>query len=161
VSLAVDPIRSGIAGGSSSKVEMKLLLGDSGSTSGAGLNSMAEARLELAGMEVSPNATMSQGMPAGRPVQFHWSFVSPMDRDSTGQVWLYIIVTSPRGDLGEKRPVSVQPVEVRAVDFLGLDGLQARALGWMGIVLGGVLTIGSSRGRKVHVLVSSDAVVEV
>jgi hypothetical protein len=140
VSLSIDPIESGIDGRSIAPVNLKPGFAGQNNTGSPAFNTIAEARLDLAGMEILPNQTMTQRLSAGNPVSFNWAFASHGNGNYTGQVWLYTVDVSRAGLLGDRQPVSVQPVAVRSVEFLGLGGPQMRLLGFLGILLAGILS---------------------
>jgi len=99
----------------------------------------AEARLDLAGMQVSPADLTSQSLLPGETVTFYWS-VSP-ERPNTyrGTVWFYLRFVPLDGGPETQKAISAQPIEIRAVDLLGLSGSTARVVGGVGTVAGSVL----------------------
>lgn len=99
----------------------------------------AEARLDMAGLQVSPNDMISQSLLPGQDVTFYWS-VSP-DRVSTyrGVVWLYLRFIPIHGGIESRRAISAQRIEIRSVDLFGLSGNLARIAGGIGTVIGAAL----------------------
>lgn len=102
---------------------------------------LAEARLDMAGLDVSPNGISSQTLLPGRSVTFYWS-ISP-DHASTfrGTVWFYLRFIPLQGGLEGQLPISAQRIEVRGIDFLGLSGRPARILGGIGALVGSVISL--------------------
>ena len=102
-------------------------------------NVVAEARLDLAGMEVLPADTISQPLLKGQSVTFYWSVSSDEIGVYRGTVWLYLRFLPLDGGPASERPLSAQIVEIETVNLLGLGGTPARILGGVGMLLGGML----------------------
>ena len=100
---------------------------------------IAEARFDLAGMEVRPADLVSEPLAPGNSVTFRWS-VRPQDVGLyRGTIWLYLrFVDKQTGDESQKT-VSAQLVEIEAVNFLGLSGEFARTTGIIGSVVGTII----------------------
>jgi len=101
---------------------------------------VAEARLDMAGMEVQPPGTISEPLSPGGSVTFYWSVRPEESGIYEGTAWLHLRFV-PRGGGEESRiPVSVQFLEIEARSFLGfLNGGAARGIGALGSVVGSVL----------------------
>ena len=103
-------------------------------------NVVAEARLDMAGMEVRPAGTISEPLTQGSSVTFYWS-VRPEDAGKyEGAAWLHLRFVPKGGGEESRIPVSVQFLEIEAKSFLGfLPGSAARGVGALGSVIGSVL----------------------
>lgn len=101
---------------------------------------IAEARLDMTGMEVQPSGTISEPMTPGQTVTFYWS-ARPEDAGKyEGAAWLHLRFVPKDGGEEMRIPVSVQFLEIEAKSFLGfLDGGAARGAGALGSVIGSVL----------------------
>jgi hypothetical protein len=101
---------------------------------------IAEARLDMAGMEVQPAGTISEPLSQGQSVTFYWS-VRPQDSGKyEGTVWLHLRFVPKGGGQESSIPVSVQFIEIEVKSFLGfLGGGAARGIGAVGSVIGSVL----------------------
>ncbi|HNT23933.1 MAG TPA: hypothetical protein PKM21_06200 [Anaerolineales bacterium] len=99
----------------------------------------AEARLDLAGMEVSPAETISQALLPGQSVTYYWSVSSDDIGVYRGTVWLYLRFLPLDGAPASERPLSAQMIEIETVNLLGMGGTSARWLGTVGLFLGGML----------------------
>lgn len=100
---------------------------------------IAEARLDLAGMEVSPGEVIAQALLPGKAVSFFWS-VSPDEVGSfRGTVWLKLRFLPLDGGPESERMLTSQIIEIQSVNLLGLGGASARLLGGLGAVLGGMI----------------------
>ncbi|MGE5224171.1 MAG: hypothetical protein ACM3PY_17155, partial [Omnitrophica WOR_2 bacterium] len=99
----------------------------------------AEARLDMAGVQVSPNEPVSQSLLPGQSVTFYWS-VSP-ERVNTyrGTVWLFLRFLPIQGGTESRQAISAQRIEIRSVDLFGLSGTWARVAGGAGTVIGAAL----------------------
>ena len=102
-------------------------------------NVTAEARLDMAGMEVRPPDVISEPLTPGESVTFYWS-VRPLETGVyRGTVWLHLRFVDKVSRQESRKAVSAQTVEVEAVDFFGLSANFARATGAVGSVIGGAL----------------------
>ena len=99
----------------------------------------AEARLDLAGVEVSPPETISSPLLPGKAVSFYWS-VSPREAGTfRGTLWLHLRFVDKASGEESRRPISAQTVEIQGADLLGFSGNLARTLGVIGSVTGTVI----------------------
>jgi len=99
---------------------------------------IAEARLDLAGVEMSPSETISEPLYPGQSVTFYWSVRPQEVGDYRGTVWLHLRFVPKNGGEEERRAISAQPIEIHATTFLGLSGSLARSAGGVGSVIGAV-----------------------
>jgi hypothetical protein len=99
----------------------------------------AEARLELAGVEVAPGDVVRQPLQRGKQVTFYWSVHPPEVGTYRGAVWFTLRFIPLDGGPEIEHPVTVQPLEIRSVNLLGLSGTPARLLGGVGALLGSLL----------------------
>lgn len=80
----------------------------------------AEARLDLAGVELRPEGTILQPLRPGEPVEFTWS-ISPRAVGTTqGTLWLYLNLRPKKGGENQQMTLLARPVELRAVNVWGL-----------------------------------------
>jgi hypothetical protein len=104
---------------------------------------VAEARLDMAGMEVQPPGMISEPMTPGKAVTFYWSVRPEKSGRYEGTAWLhlrFIPMITPNGEQETRIPVSVQFLEIESKSFLGfLTGGAARGIGALGSVIGSVL----------------------
>jgi hypothetical protein len=99
----------------------------------------AEAKLDLAGMEVRPSEAVFEPLTRGRSVTFYWS-IRPQDVGLyRGTVWLHLNFRDKSTGEDSRIAVSAQIVEIEAVDFFGLSVNLARTSGVIGSVIGGVI----------------------
>lgn len=108
-------------------------------------NVIAEARLNMAGMEVQPPEAILEPLERGRSATFYWS-VRPQEPGAyRGTVWLHLNFENkstgehPQGVTRSRIAVSAQIVEIEAVDFFGLSVNVARTSGMVGSIVGGVI----------------------
>lgn len=103
-------------------------------------NVIAEARLDMAGMEVQPPGTISEPLLPGQSVTFYWSVRPNESGKYEGAAWLHLRAVPKGGGEETRIPVSVQFLEIRANSFLGfLNGGMARGFGAFGSLVGSVL----------------------
>lgn len=104
---------------------------------------VAEARLDMAGMEVQPPGVISEALMPGRSVTFYWSVRPKESGRYEGTAWLYlrfIPLTSINGEQESRITVSVQFLEIQAKSFLGfLKGSAARGIGALGSLVGSII----------------------
>jgi hypothetical protein len=100
---------------------------------------IAEARFDLAGMEVRPTDLVSEPLSPGNSVTFRWS-IRPQDVGLyRGTIWLYLRFVDKQTGEESQKTVSAQLVEIEAVNFLGLSGEFARTTGIIGSVVGTII----------------------
>jgi hypothetical protein len=102
-------------------------------------NVTAEARLDMAGMEVSPPGLAGQTLSPGQSITFYWSIRPAETGIYRGTVWLFLrFIDRQSGDEIQKA-VSAQRLEIEAVNLAGLSGNVARITGLLGSVIGTVI----------------------
>jgi len=102
-------------------------------------NVIAEARFDIAGMQVSPPGLTSQPLAAGQSVSFFWSILPDGVGIYRGTMWLYLRFIDRGSGEESQRAISAQPVEIEAVNFLGLSADVARSFGVVGSIAGTIL----------------------
>lgn len=103
-------------------------------------NVLAEARLDLAGVDARPSDTVSETLLPGQKVTFYWS-VKPDDIGNyKGTVWFYLhFVPKTAGGVESRQALSAQAIEINSTALFGVKAGVARWLGLAGTVLGSVL----------------------
>ncbi len=101
-------------------------------------NVFAEARLDMVGMQVAPDDLVSQPLLRGQEVTFYWSIQPPGVNTYRGSIWFYLRFVPLDGGPQTQRPITVQPIEIRSVNMLGLSGAPARILGVAGTLVGSI-----------------------
>ncbi len=102
---------------------------------------IAEGRLDITGLEIIPEGTISQSLLPGEAVTFLWS-VKPEDVGNfRGTVWLFLRFIPKDGQPASARAISAQVIEIQAVNLFGLGGTTARLLGAAGTVIGSLLGV--------------------
>lgn len=102
-------------------------------------NVVAQARLDMPGVEHSPTGEISEPMRPGVPVQFIWK-VQPMETGTQrGTIWLHLLFIPHDGSESTRQLLSVQTIEFEAVSLLGMGGPAARVIGTVGLFAGAFL----------------------
>ena len=99
----------------------------------------AEARLDLAGVEVRPSEITSETLLPGQTVTFYWSVRPSETGVYRGTAWLFLKFVDKVSGEESRRALSAQRVEIEAVNFLGLSANFARTAGALGSIVGGVI----------------------
>ena len=103
-------------------------------------NVIAEANLDMAGVEVQPSGIISEPLSQGQSVTFYWSVRPTESGKYEGTVWLHLLFMPKDGGEESRIPVSAQFLEIQSKSFLGfLNGGTARGIGAVGSVVGSVL----------------------
>jgi hypothetical protein len=97
---------------------------------------LAEARLELAGIDVKPLGIVGQPFRPGGEVVFYWNVKSLVEGDFQGSAWLYVVDKSVPENLRSRDPIAIQPIELYWRDLFGLSGMAARYMGIFGLLAG-------------------------
>lgn len=99
----------------------------------------AEARVDLAGVDVQPPGSLRAPFPSGGTVDFLW-YIRPRETGLyRGTVWLYLIFTDRISGEESRLAVSAQIMEMEAVDFFGLPVQTVRTSGVIGAFAGLIL----------------------
>ena len=106
-------------------------------------NVWVEARMDLAGVLLSPQGEIREPLLPGEPAFFAWSVKPDEVGTFRGTIWLHLVFIPKDGGAESRRALSAQRVEVRAVNFLGLGGSTARWLGGFGTLLGSFISLDS------------------
>ena len=102
---------------------------------------LAEARLDMAGVDVRPPDTVSEPLLPGQGATFFWS-IHPVEAGRfTGTVWFYLRFIPKNGEPERRQTVSAQAIEIEATTLFGLRGELARWLGVVGAFVSSLLGI--------------------
>jgi hypothetical protein len=82
---------------------------------------IAEARLDLVGMDVKPSDLISEPLHSGGSATFFWSIKPVRAGSYQGTAWLYIRILDPSTGLETRKVVTAQIMEIKVVDFQGLS----------------------------------------
>ncbi|HUH97551.1 MAG TPA: hypothetical protein VLZ89_09350 [Anaerolineales bacterium] len=99
----------------------------------------AEARFDLAGVDVQPPDLQSEALSQGQAAIFYWSVRPAAAGTFRGTVWFYLRFVDKLSGAESRQTVSAQPLEMEAGDFFGLSGSSARIAGGVGSLIGAVL----------------------
>jgi hypothetical protein len=102
-------------------------------------NVTAEARLDLAGMQVQPAEAIYEPLAKGQPATFYWSIRPQETGLYRGTVWLHLNFVNKSTEEEDRIAISAQIIEIQAVDFFGFSVNLARMTGVVGSVVGGVI----------------------
>jgi len=112
-------------------------------------NLVAEARLDLAGMEVEPYGVIQTPMRPGQRLDFFWSVRAAEAGIYRGTLWLYLNLEPKSGGESDQQALLARPLELKVVSFLGMPAWVGRVLGGVSGVAGLVLGIPFADLRKV------------
>jgi hypothetical protein len=102
-------------------------------------NVIAEAKFDIAGVQVSPPELISQTLSRGQAVNFYWSIRPTEAGTYRGTVWFYLRFVDKVSGEESQKTVSAQIVEVEAVNFLGLPANLVRTAGGIGSIVGAIV----------------------
>ena len=102
-------------------------------------NVIAEATLDLAGVDVRPGEAISEPLLPGQSVTFYWSVRPASAGTYRGTAWLFLRFVDKVTKEESRKAVSAQTIQITAANFFGLTGNFARAAGGVGSVVGAVL----------------------
>ena len=102
-------------------------------------NVVAEANLDLAGMEVQPAESIFESLSRGQSATFYWSIRPQEPGTYRGTVWLHLNFEDKVSGEKSRIAVSAQIIEIEAVDFFGMPVNLARTSGAIGSLIGGVI----------------------
>jgi hypothetical protein len=102
-------------------------------------NIVAEARLDIAGLQISPEDTMNEPMVRGERTIFYWSVSPTQAGDYRGTLWLFLNIIPKNGGQPDRRPLLARPIEIQATTVLGLPANVAEISGVAGGVISTIL----------------------
>ena len=100
---------------------------------------IAEARFDIAGMEVRPSELISEPISQGQTAVFYWSIRPTEVGVYRGTIWVYLRFVDKVSGEESQKTVSAQLVEIQAVNFLGLPVNVARSTGVVGSIVGTII----------------------
>ena len=100
---------------------------------------IAEARFDIAGLEVRPTELISAPITQGQTAVFYWSIRPNEVGIYRGTIWLYLRFVDKSNAEESQKTVSAQIVEIEAVNFLGLPTNLARSTGVVGSIVGTII----------------------
>lgn len=104
-------------------------------------NVVAQARLDVAGMDYIPRGEISEPMRPGVPVRFSWSVLPENVGAYRGTIWIHLQFVPIDGSETSRRVLSAQIVDINAVNMFGIGGTPARIFGAVGVVAGAFLSM--------------------
>ncbi len=102
-------------------------------------NVIAEARLDLAGVDVRPSGEISEPLLPGESVTFYWSVHPTASGAYRGTVWLFLRFVDKVTKEESRKAVSAQSVQITTRELFEIGGSLARTVGGVGSVVGAVL----------------------
>jgi hypothetical protein len=102
-------------------------------------NVLAEARLDMAGVDIRPSETISETLLPRQRVTFYWSVLPAGVGHYKGTVWFYLHFVPKSSGVESRQALSAQPIEIESTSFLGLKANPARWLGIAGTFISSVL----------------------
>ncbi len=100
---------------------------------------IAEARFDIAGLEVRPAELISAPLAQGTSATFFWSIRPTEVGVYRGTIWLYLRFVDKASGEESQKMVSAQIVEIEATNFLGLSANLARSTGVVGSIIGTII----------------------
>jgi len=100
---------------------------------------VAEARFDMAGIQISPPDLSSQTLSPGQSIMFFWSIRPDQVGIYRGTVWLFLRFVDKVSGEESRKAVSAQMVEIEAVNLFGVPAKMVRFAGAIGSVIGTVI----------------------
>jgi hypothetical protein len=100
---------------------------------------IAEARFDIAGVEIRPTELISAPISQGQTAVFYWSIRPTEVGVYRGTIWLYLRFVDKSSGEESQKMVSAQIVEIEAVNFLGLPVNLVRSTGVVGSIVGTII----------------------
>ncbi len=103
-------------------------------------NLVAEARLDLLGIESLPQGTVSEPLAPGKTVNFYWNIQSRTAGEFRGTIWLHVNIV-PRDGAGQIERVALlaKPIEIESTTILGMSSQMARIFSLSGSLLSSII----------------------
>ena len=102
-------------------------------------NIIAEARLDMAGLQVSPDGAVRQTMLPGQTLVFYWSVSPDQAGLYRGTLWVYLDLIPKNGGEMDRRTLIAHRIDIQSTTVLGLPATTARWVSAGGAVFGSIL----------------------
>lgn len=102
-------------------------------------NVLAEARLDMAGLDIRPSDLASEPLLPGQSVTFFWSVHATEIGHFKGTVWFYLRFVPKDGGPETRETLSAQAIEIDSTTLFGFRAEQARWLGVLGTFISSLL----------------------
>ncbi len=102
-------------------------------------NVLAEARLDMAGLEVRPSDVVTETLLPGQKVTFYWSILPVEVGKYKGTVWFFLHFVPKINGIESRQAISAQVIQIEATSFFGLRATVARWLGIAGTFISSIL----------------------
>jgi len=102
-------------------------------------NVIAEAKFDIAGLQVSPPELVSQTLSKGQSLNFIWSVRPTEVGVFRGTIWFYLRFVDKVSREESRKTISAQIVEIEAVNIFGLPAKLVRTVGGVGSFLGAII----------------------
>ncbi|MFT3893960.1 MAG: hypothetical protein QM730_20215 [Anaerolineales bacterium] len=100
---------------------------------------IAEAKFDIAGVEVSPSGLSNQTLEQGQTITFAWSVRPTEVGIYRGTIWLYLRFVDKVSGEESQKTVAAQDVDIEAVNLFGISANLARTLGVGGSIVGTIV----------------------
>jgi hypothetical protein len=109
----------------------------------AGLNTayrtVLQAHLDLPGVAFSPTGEISQALVPTQNANFLWNLRAREAGNYPGKAWLHLQQSQLTSGSPYRAVLTAQQFEIEVEEFLGLNGVQARVIGSLGLVIGALV----------------------
>ncbi|MDR3572634.1 MAG: hypothetical protein P4L50_02120 [Anaerolineaceae bacterium] len=102
-------------------------------------NIIAEARLDMAGLQVSPDGAVRQTMLPGQDLVFYWSISPSQSGTYRGTLWVYLDLIPKAGGEMDQRTLIAHRIDIQSNTIFGLSAATARWFGAGGAVFSSIL----------------------
>ncbi len=97
-------------------------------------NLIAEARLDMAGVNVLPKGLIQEPLGRGQTLHFYWNIQPQQTGSVRGTLWLFInAIPKTEEGTADRMPLLAKELEIETISVLGLATNWARRIGLMGI----------------------------
>jgi hypothetical protein len=98
-----------------------------------------DARLDISGLDVTPDEVERRQLHLGNSVSFYWS-ISPTEvGEYRGVIHIDLVFAPKSGGVEEYLSLPSQLVDIRGVNLFGMSGQTARLVGGVGTLIGSIL----------------------
>jgi hypothetical protein len=102
-------------------------------------NVIAEAHLDMAGIDVRPSETVSEPLLPGESAVFRWRMHPTEPGNYVGTSWLFLEFVHKSTQTRSRVALSAQTVKIEATSLFGLGGNVARWVGGLGLIAAGLV----------------------
>lgn len=98
-----------------------------------------EARIDVAGLGISPAGVSSQNIFPGQQIQFSWEITPQREGDYEGVIWIFLnLIPKDKKEESKKEILLAKTIEIQTRNYLGMNMQTTRILAALSLFVSGI-----------------------